>query len=242
MIDRYSIYVLALGHLFHILWGTEEIDDWIFGFMGALGVELLIWEVIGNSPFVKKRIRDENGASGVNIGKFCGGKVELLCPLIFCHIGDSVKSILGDLSSCALGYFIGAVFLSLEMWWLSVAWIVISEVIYDSQLQFHHLLPGHLHPVPEGQPHAHHHDPHGPVREADQLAAEKKITSSGKFCLQVLDQQCENCLNSIFSIKLNIRPVSSNHYRTWTRKFIMGNFRIDIASTLTVLINLICSF
>ena len=68
VIDRYSLYVMGLGHLFHLLWGTEDIDDWIFGFMGALGVELLVWEVIGNSPFVKKRIRDESGASGVKVG------------------------------------------------------------------------------------------------------------------------------------------------------------------------------
>jgi hypothetical protein len=69
-LDLYNIYVLALGHLFHLIWGTEEIDDWIFGFMGALGVELLLWEVIGNSPFVKKRIRDGTETYGVNTGLF----------------------------------------------------------------------------------------------------------------------------------------------------------------------------
>merc|ERR1712179_532233 len=43
--------------------------------------------------------------------------------------GDSIKSIFGDLSYCALAYFLGAVFLSLEMCWLSVAWIILSEVV-----------------------------------------------------------------------------------------------------------------
>ena len=45
-------------------------------------------------------------------------------------VGDSIKSIFGDLSYCALGYFLGAVFLSLEMCWLSVAWIILSEVLF----------------------------------------------------------------------------------------------------------------
>ena len=40
---------MALGHVFHLIWGTEEIDDWIFGLMGALGLELVLWEMIGNS-------------------------------------------------------------------------------------------------------------------------------------------------------------------------------------------------
>ena len=56
--DRYAVYVMALGHVFHLMWGTEEIDDWIFGLMGALGLELVLWEMIGNSDFVHNKIRD----------------------------------------------------------------------------------------------------------------------------------------------------------------------------------------
>ena len=41
------------------MWGTEEIDDWIFGLMGALGVELIIWEMLGNSDLVINKIRAE---------------------------------------------------------------------------------------------------------------------------------------------------------------------------------------
>ena len=68
VLDRYNIYVLALGHVFHLVWGTEEINDWIFGFMGALGVELLVWEILGNSDFVMKRIRDEESSPSSTLG------------------------------------------------------------------------------------------------------------------------------------------------------------------------------
>ena len=37
-----------------------EIDDWIFGLMGALGLELVLWEMIGNSNFVHNKVRDED--------------------------------------------------------------------------------------------------------------------------------------------------------------------------------------
>ena len=43
--------------------------------------------------------------------------------------GDSIQNILGDLFSCGLGYIIGTVFLAVELWWLSLVWILISEVI-----------------------------------------------------------------------------------------------------------------
>ena len=42
--------------------------------------------------------------------------------------GDSIQNILGDLFSCGLGYIIGTVFLAVELWWLSLVWILISEV------------------------------------------------------------------------------------------------------------------
>ena len=57
-LDRFNIYVVALGHFFHLVWGTEQIDDWIFGFLGALAVELLVWEMLGNSDYVATRIRE----------------------------------------------------------------------------------------------------------------------------------------------------------------------------------------
>ena len=42
--------------------------------------------------------------------------------------GDSVQNILGDVLSCALGYILGTLFLAVELWWLSIVWILVSEV------------------------------------------------------------------------------------------------------------------
>ena len=62
---------MALGHVFHLMWGTEEIDEWIFGLMGALGLELVVWEMIGNSDFVHNKVRDqESYTMGNTLGKF----------------------------------------------------------------------------------------------------------------------------------------------------------------------------
>ena len=67
MFDPYSFCLIVLGLLFHLLWGSENIDNWIFGFLVALGVELVL-EIVGNSQFVLKRIRDNSGTSGEYIG------------------------------------------------------------------------------------------------------------------------------------------------------------------------------
>ena len=61
---------MALGHVFHLMWGTQEIDEWIFGLMGALGLELVVWEMIGNSDFVHNKIRNgESDTMGNTLGK-----------------------------------------------------------------------------------------------------------------------------------------------------------------------------
>ena len=68
---RYAVYVMALGHVFHLMWGTEEIDEWIFGLMGALGLELVFWEMIGNSDFVQNKVRDQDGdVIGNTLGRY----------------------------------------------------------------------------------------------------------------------------------------------------------------------------
>ena len=46
----------------------------------------------------------------------------------FSSQGDSIQNILGDLVSCALGYVLGTVFAAVEFWWISLIWIVASEV------------------------------------------------------------------------------------------------------------------
>ena len=78
MFDPYSFCLIVLGLLFHLLWGTDDIDYWIFGFLAALLLELLL-EIIGNSQFVLKRIRNNSGTSGEYIGKL--GKIEKIFKL-----------------------------------------------------------------------------------------------------------------------------------------------------------------
>ena len=130
MFDPYSFCLLVLGLLFHLLWGTDNIDNWIFGFLLAIGLEL-VWEIIGNSQFVLKRIRKNSGTSGEYIGRL-GHLFEV--SLTWAFLGDSIQNILGDVVSCALGYIVGTVFLAVELWWLSLVWIVISEVFHHQNL------------------------------------------------------------------------------------------------------------
>jgi len=108
MFDPYSLTLLVLGLVFHLLWGTDDIDNWVYGFLLAVGLEL-VWEIIGNSKFVLKRIRDNSGTSGE-------------------YIGDSIQNILGDLVSVALGYILGTVFAAVELWWLSIVFVLLIEV------------------------------------------------------------------------------------------------------------------
>jgi len=109
MFDPYSFCLVVLGLVLHLLWGTDDIDYWIYGFLAAILLELGL-EVVGNSQFVLKRIRNNSGTSGE-------------------YIGDSVQNIIGDVFSCGLGYILGTVFLAVELWWLSVVWALVSEVI-----------------------------------------------------------------------------------------------------------------
>merc|ERR1711913_117398 len=109
MFDPYSFCLIVLGLLFHLLWGTDDIDYWIFGFLAALLLELVL-EIVGNSQFVLKRIRNNSGTSGE-------------------YIGDSVQNIIGDIFSVGLGYILGTVFLAVDLWYLSIVWAIVSEVV-----------------------------------------------------------------------------------------------------------------
>jgi len=109
MFDPYSFCLVVAGLFLHLLWGTDSLDTWVIGFVAAVALEL-VWELIGNTPLVLKRIRNNNGACGE-------------------YIGDSIQNILGDLVSCALGYVLGTVFAAVEFWWISLIWIVASEVL-----------------------------------------------------------------------------------------------------------------
>merc|ERR1712141_581254 len=54
MFDPYSFCLVVLGLVFHLLWGTDDIDLWVYGFLAAILIELGL-EVIGNSQFVLKK-------------------------------------------------------------------------------------------------------------------------------------------------------------------------------------------
>jgi len=106
--DPYSFCLLVAGLLLHLIWGTDNIDTWIFGFLAAVSLEL-VWELIGNTPLILNRIRNNNGACGE-------------------YNGDSIQNILGDLVSCGAGYVLGTVFAALDAWWLSLVWVTLSEI------------------------------------------------------------------------------------------------------------------
>merc|ERR1711879_993452 len=101
MFDPYSFCLLVLGLFLHLLWGTDNVGNWVFGFVAAVLVEL-VWELIGNSNFILKRIKNNSGTSGE-------------------YNGDSIQNI--------LGYILGTLFAAVDFWWLSILWIVISEIL-----------------------------------------------------------------------------------------------------------------
>ena len=48
---------------------------------------------------------------------------------------------MGDVLSCAIGYILGTVFLAVELWWLSLVWIVVSEVITITRSMTTYMFP-----------------------------------------------------------------------------------------------------
>merc|ERR1712154_174985 len=104
--DPYSFCLVVAGLILHLVWGSQDFNTWILGFLAALGLELA-WEIIGNSPVVVARIRSNNGTCGE-------------------YSGDSIQNIIGDLLSCSLGYIIGTTFAALDLWWLSLVWILLN--------------------------------------------------------------------------------------------------------------------
>ena len=75
MFDPYSFCLLVLGMFLHLLWGTDNIGNWVFGFVAAVLVEL-VWELIGNSNFILKRIKNNSGTSG----EYNGLPLRAKCP------------------------------------------------------------------------------------------------------------------------------------------------------------------
>ena len=93
--------------------------------------------------------------------------------MIVFFLGDSIQNILGDIVSCGLGYIIGTVFLAVELWWLSLVWILISEVgklLFNHDLRKNGIWSGCLHLVHEGQTPDDRPHPACPFRQAEDLA------------------------------------------------------------------------
>ena len=68
MFDPYSFCLVVVGLLLHLLWGTDHIDTWGYGFLAAVIAELG-HKVVINSQFVLRQIRNNSGTSGEYIGK-----------------------------------------------------------------------------------------------------------------------------------------------------------------------------
>ena len=82
MFDPYSFCLVVAGLLLHLLWGTDSLDTWVIGFAAAVALEL-VWELIGNTPLVLKRIRNNNGACGEYIGRHAFPFKHFIHSLIF---------------------------------------------------------------------------------------------------------------------------------------------------------------
>ena len=110
--EPYSLTHVLHGFVMQLVLG-RFINYWEGGLAIATGIETA-WEVFENSDFVMERFREHSGTSGE-------------------YKGDSVQNIGGDILAMVLGYSLGTVFYDAGVWWLSMVWIVASEVSICSQ-------------------------------------------------------------------------------------------------------------
>ena len=120
--DPYSLTHVLHGFVMQLVLG-RFINYWEGGLAIATGIETA-WEVFENSDFVMERFREHSGTSGE-------------------YKGDSVQNIGGDILAMVLGYSLGTVFYDAGVWWLSMVWIVLSEV----SICFHFLIENISMPV-----------------------------------------------------------------------------------------------
>ena len=105
--DPYSFTHVLHGVIFQPIL-SRTIPSFPGSFLSCLGIELC-WEILENSEMVMKRYRENSGTSGQ-------------------YHGDSVQNIVGDITSCALGFLVGTFFEKKGMSWGSLVWILVSEV------------------------------------------------------------------------------------------------------------------
>ena len=108
MFDPYSLTHILHGLIFQLIF-ISIIHSSIAGFLTLMLIELG-WEVLENGDFIMEKFRSNSGTSGQ-------------------YKGDSVQNILGDMLSCAAGYALATVFHLAGVWWASLVWIVVSEVV-----------------------------------------------------------------------------------------------------------------
>ena len=155
----------------------------------------------------------------------------------FCHIlnqislntGDSIQNILGDVLSCAVGYILGTVFLAIELWWLSIVWIVVSEVNKKvtkfKNTTFNLLLAAGVHPLHAWQPrpgHPHHLDP----RPEAQAVAVRQDSQGGLEILLLPPLLVECKAQKLLDLNLTALTLCSPKY------WIESDVTLSIASAI----------
>ena len=105
--DPYSLTHVLHGLMLQLVF-VRFVGYWEGGIAIATAIETA-WELFENSEFVMERFRENSGTSGE-------------------YKGDSVQNIVGDIISMVVGYTIGTMFFQVGVWWLSIVWILASEV------------------------------------------------------------------------------------------------------------------
>ena len=105
MFDPHSFMHILHGIILHLLMG--RIIPISIGLPLALVIELG-WEYLENTDFW---IKMTSGPSGNKEEK-----------------KESIHHVVGAIICCFIGYFFSSFFLAIGVWWLSIVWIVVSEV------------------------------------------------------------------------------------------------------------------
>ena len=100
MFDPQSFMNILHGVILHLLIG--RIIPFSIGLPLALLIELG-WEFLENTEYWRKLTNNDEDK-------------------------ESIHHVVGAIISCLIGYSFSTMFLSIGAWWLSIAWIVISEI------------------------------------------------------------------------------------------------------------------
>jgi len=114
--DPYSFCHILHGFIFFGLWGwwPELVWGYAWWWVWLVGPALsllaeLSHEIIENSEWMINLYRNNSGTSGL-------------------YQGDSAQNIVGDLLSCTFGWYLTALCVHYQVWWVILIWTVTSEV------------------------------------------------------------------------------------------------------------------